>query len=257
VATVPNRAWWRLPATSALLIQCLAFAVALAVFGMARRFGLRLPSFTFFFFQGLLAAGMARRLRLAPWWPWIQFLFSVALWAAPLLRLPPAFFLAGFSLFAALFWNTFRTQVPFYPSRKAVWRTVAELLPKGRALAVADLGSGFGGLVCHLAASRPDVRVTGIESAPLPWLFSRLRKEGRRPNCRFVRADYASDDLAAYDVVFAYLSGAAMPALWQQAVSEMRPGTLLLSYEFAIPGVEPSFVAQPDASGPVLYGWRM
>ncbi len=257
MATLSSRPWWRLPATKALLIQGLAFAVALTAFGLSRRFGLHLPSFVFFFFQGVLAAAISRRQRLAPWWPWIQFLFSIALWAVPLLRLPPAFFLVGFGLFAALFWNIFRTQVPFYPSPKAVWKMVAELLPEDRALAVADLGSGFGGLVCHLAASRPDIRVTGIESAPLPWLVSRLRRKGRRPNCRFIRADYAGDDLAAYDVVFAYLSGAAMPALWQQAVSGMRPGTLLLSYEFPIPGVTPSFIAQPDASGPALYGWRM
>ncbi|MGB6054762.1 MAG: class I SAM-dependent methyltransferase [Burkholderiaceae bacterium] len=240
-----------------MLIQGLAFGVALAAFDVSRRIGLHLPSFAFFIFQGVLAAEMSRRLRLAPWWPWIQLLFSIALWAVPLLRLPPAFFLIGFGLFAALFWNIFRTQVPFYPSPKAVWKTVVELLPKDRTLAVADLGSGFGGLVCHLAASRPDIRVTGIESAPLPWLVSRLRKKGRRPNCRFIRADYAGDDLAAYDVVFVYLSGAAMPALWQQAISEMRPRTLLLSYEFAIPGVAPSFVAQPDTSGRALYGWRM
>jgi len=257
MALAPKRVWWRLPATSALLIQCLAFGVVLALSGLLHQFGLNFPPFAFFLLQGLLAAAAAWRLRLAPWWPWIHILFSLALWAIPLLQLPPAFFLVGFVLFAGLFWNTFRTQVPLYPSRKAVWIAVAELLPKDRPVAVADLGSGLGGLVCHLAASRPDVRVTGIESAPLPWLASRLRKIRRYPNCRFVRGDYAAEDLAAYDVVFVYLSGAAMPALWQQAVSEMRSGTLLLSYEFAIPGVPSSFVVHPDADGPVLHGWRM
>jgi len=257
MALVPKRAWWRLPATSALLIQCLAFGAMLALSGLLQRFALHLSPFIFFLLQGLLAAGIAHRLRLAPWWPWIQLLFSLALWAMPLLQLPPLFFLVGFVLFAGLFWNTFRTQVPFYPSRKAVWMAVADLLPKGRPLAVVDLGSGLGGLVCHLAAARPDAQVTGIESAPLPWLVSRLRKNRRYPNCRFVRGDYTASDLAVYDVVFVYLSGAAMPALWQQAVSQMRPGALLLSYEFPIPGVPPSFQVHPDADGPTLHGWHM
>jgi hypothetical protein len=35
----------------------------------------------------------------------------------------------------------------------------------------------------------------------------------------------------------------------------MRPGTLLLSYEFHIPG-PPDLVIQPG-DGPVLHGWRM
>ena len=37
----------------------------------------------------------------------------------------------------------------------------------------------------------------------------------------------------------------------------MRPGTLLLSYEFQIPGTAPDVVVEPEDGGRVLHGWRM
>ena len=55
----------------------------------------------------------------------------------------------------------------------------------------------------------------------------------------FLRGDYESLDFADYDAVFAYLSPAAMTALWRKARREMRPGTRLVSNTFAVPGVEP------------------
>jgi hypothetical protein len=63
--------------------------------------------------------------------------------------------------------------------------------------------------------------------------------------------------LSDYDVVFAFLSPAAMPALWRKASAEMRPGTLLLSYEFSIPGTTPHIIDHPVENGPALYGWYM
>jgi predicted O-methyltransferase YrrM len=53
-------------------------------------------------------------------------------------------------------------------------------------------------------------------------------------------------DFAQFDVVFAYLSPAAMPELWKKAQREMRPGSLLISYEFPIEGVEPNLIVCPE-----------
>ena len=90
----------------------------------------------------------------------------------------------------------------------------------------------------------------------MPWLVSRLR-QAAGARCRFLRGDYHRLDFAAYDVVFAYLSPAAMPALWAKARADMRPGTLLLSHEFAVPGATPKIAQQTRPGGPMLYGWVM
>ena len=210
--------------------------------------------------QGLLAAALTLWRGLARWWIAIQLLFPLTLLTVLALHLPPWIFLLGFIFLLTLYWSTFRTQVPFYPSRPAVWNAVAALLPEqgagGRMVQVVDIGSGLGGLVLSLAARRRGDGFLGVELAPMPWLISRMRAAVTRSTARFTRTDYEHLDLGDFDVVFAYLSPAAMPALWQKAQREMRTGSLLLSYEFTIPGHAPDMIVLPDPQGPELYGWR-
>ncbi len=248
----------RAPAIQALLIQLLAFALVLAVAtGLPALVGNRLSIGMAVILQGAIAASVTAWRAMAWWWLPIQLLFPLALMVLHALHLPPWIFLAAFVALLALYWTTFRTQVPFYPSNAATWNAVAALLPAARSLRFIDIGSGFGGLVMHLAARRPECRFVGIELAPLPWLASVVRARIRRSAGRFVRGDYGRLHFAGQDVVFAYLSPAAMPALWQKARSEMHEGALLLSFEFPIPGVEPHIVTYPVESGPALYGWKM
>ena len=72
---------------------------------------------------------------------------------------------------------------------------------------------------------------------------------------RFVRGDYVALDFADYDVVFAYLSPAAMAALWMQAEKQMLPGSMLLSYEFKIAARPPDKTIAATECGPLLYVW--
>ena len=210
--------------------------------------------------QGAMAAGLTLWRGLARWWLAIQLLFPLTLLMVLALHLPSWIFLLGFVFLLTLYWSTFRTQVPFYPSRPAVWRAVAALLPahgaNGQGIRVVDIGSGLGGLVLSLAAKRPTDTFLGVELAPMPWLISRVRAAVTGSSARFTRTDYERLDLSEFDVVFAYLSPAAMPALWQKAQREMRPGTLLLSYEFPISGHSPDMTVLPDPQGPELYGWQ-
>jgi hypothetical protein len=259
-ATSAGRGLLRLPSVQALAIQGGALLLLMLSLWLLAR--LRwLPPDTFpsltgmALLQGALAAVLSRLCRQAAWWPVIHFLFLPAALAALSLRLPPWLFLAIFLLMLALYWSTFRTQVPFYASGAAAWRAVETELPQ-RPLRMIDIGSGLGGLVVHLAVRHPESRFEGIELAPLPWLVSRVRQmAGAR--CRFLRGDYQRLNFGAYDVVFAYLSPAAMPALWAKARAEMRSGTLLLSHEFTVPGTTPQIVRPTRPDGPVLYGWIM
>jgi hypothetical protein len=206
--------------------------------------------------QGTVAAGISFQCRQAVWWQTIHVLFPLAVITALSLPLPNWIFLTGFVAFATIYWTSFRTQVPFYPSGKSVWNALLRNLPS-HSKKIIDIGSGIGGLVLHLASARPDASCVGIEAAPLPWLISRMRAACRRVPCQFLWGSYESLDLATYDVVFAYLSPAAMPALWRKASAEMRPGTLLFSYEFPVEGVEASSVVEIAGESAVLYCWRM
>ncbi len=248
----------RAPAVQALILQCFSFLLLWGVlYGVAALANLRLTPAAAAILQGGIAALLSRWRGLAPWWFPIQLFFPIALVATLSLDLPPGVFLSAFVFLLGLYWSTFRTQVPFFPSGRPTWDAVAGLLPPDRAVCFVDIGSGLGGLILHLAALRKDCSFTGVELAPLPWLLSVLRASAARSRGRFVRGDYENLDLSSYDIVFAYLSPAAMPALWEKARAEMRPGTLLLSCEFPIPEVKSHIIILPDARGPALYGWRM
>ena len=245
----------RTPAVRALLCQLAAFPLTLLAVYLLARVGTQ-PSYPIAaLLQGVFAAVLTWRWRLASWWIAICLLFPLALYGADQLDLPPWLFLAVFLFMLVLYWSTFRTQVPYYPSGKTAWTAVAEQLPQGRAIKVIDIGSGLGGLVLDLAR-RPGVQATGIELAPLPWLASWLRARIAGSRARFIRGDYESLDFGAYDVVFAYLSPAAMTALWRKARREMQPGSMLMSYEFTVSEASPTVSLYLQDTGRTLYIWH-
>ena len=223
---------WRAPAVQALILQCATFPITLLCVYLLVRAGVRVDYTGVALIQGAFAGLLTWRRKLALWWIVIQLLFPLALLKAQLLSIPPLAFLAAFLFLLALYWSTFRTQVPYYPSGQRVWIEVARLLPADRPVRAIDIGSGLGGLVLDLAKRRPDSQFVGIELAPLPWLVSRVRAKLSGSGALFLRGDYDDLNFADYDAVFAYLSPAAMSALYRKAAREMRPGSILLSYEF-------------------------
>ncbi len=231
----------RKPAGIALIIQALALILCFSVNFIYVAFNSNpLPNFILFLLQASFACALAWFVQMAKWWRYIHFLFPLAIWLFAGLHLSNTFFFWGFVISASLFWTTFRSQVPFYPSRPAIWKQVAELLPDQQALRMIDIGSGIGDLSMKVAELRPHSQISGIEIAPLPWLISVMRAKLKRSAAKFKLGDYNQLNFANFDLVFAYLSPAAMSALWQKASSEMQPGSKLVSYEFPVPGVKPS-----------------
>jgi len=244
------------PSVRALLAQAGAFPLTLIAVWLLARVGLPMSWEAVALIQGAWAALLAWRLGLAVWWRAIELAFPSAVLLARGLDLPPSLFLVLFVLFLLVYWSTFRTQVPYYPSGRGAWDAVADVLPADRPCAIADVGSGLGGLVLDLARRRPDCRVDGIELAPLPWFVSRMRATLSGSRARFLRGDYESLNFGHYDVVFAYLSPAAMGDLWRKAEREMRPGGMLLSYEFDIPARLPDRRIVTTNSKKILYLWQ-
>ena len=256
----PEHRWSRLlraPGVQAMLIQCAAAPLTVAVVYILAAFHFEANYLTAALAQGAVAAIITYKMDMAPWWRLIQFLFPLAVLTALALHLPSWLFLLLFLLLLGLYWSTFRTQVPYYPSHAAVWDALRQLLPaeEGRPLRLIDIGSGLGGATLYLSRVRPGAECTGIELAPLPWLYSWLRAKLSGSRARFVLGDYEQLDFAQYDLVFAYLSPAPMAALWRKASAELKRGAMLVSYEFDIPGHPPAKTLQPTEDGPALYIW--
>lgn len=248
----------RTPAVRALLIQCGAAPLSLALVYLLATFHVPLNYVAVAVIHGLLAAAITWRAGLAVWWRAIEFLFPLAVLATLALQLPSWIFLLVFLIMLGWYWSTFRTQVPYYPSNAGVWDAVRQQLPPpagDKRLRVIDIGSGLGGFVLYLARVRPDIEVVGIELAPFPWLYSWLRARFGKSSARFIRGDYEQLDFGQFDLVFAYLSPAAMGGLWRKADAEMCRGSCLISYEFAIDTRAPDLVIHATNDATPLYKW--
>lgn len=257
---LPLKRRFQLPsAVVALLLQFVAFA---AVVVSAHVFALKPTPFAVACCCGLIAAILSHYAHLPKWWLVIQSLFAPAVVATLALDIQPVFFLAGFLITVLVFWNAFSAQVPLYLSSEKVCRALERFLPPpttDKCFAFADIGSGLGGVLAHLANVRPDGDYTGIESAPLPFLWGWLRiRLGGYRQCRVQWGDLWGHDLSRYDVVFAYLSPAPMGRLWQKAKAEMQPGSVFISSTFSVPGQMPAQAVQlDDLHRSKLLVWRM
>lgn len=224
------------PLGSALLAQLGGAAVTLLFIAALSRISsadfLRIP-LLIALLQGGLAALIAFGLRAPRWWIVIHLAFMPLVVLVHRLDIPPGWFLAAFVLLFAVFWRTDDSRVPLYLTNRATADAILELLPVTPCHFL-DLGCGDGGLLKRLAQARPDCLFTGAEHAPLTWLVARLRTAGL-PNVTILRRDFWHVPLGGHAVVYAFLSPAPMPRLWEKAVREMSPGALLISNSFAVP----------------------
>lgn len=206
--------------------------------------------------QGVCAALAAHKLESPRWWVVIHLLFVPAIVAASTLDIAPGWYLAAFVLSLLIFWRTDKSRVPLYLTNASTASAIAALLPP-RPCHVVDLGCGNGGLLRQLARARPDCEFVGIEHAPLPWLWARLATL-RLDNVYIRHSDFWRQHLGLFDVVYAFLSPAPMPRLWQKAIDEMKPDALLVSNSFPAPDVEPErTIAVEDRRKTQLYVYRL
>nr|WP_315475846.1 class I SAM-dependent methyltransferase [uncultured Undibacterium sp.] len=220
-------------------------------------FGVSLSIFLVLFLHCCIAGLAALVLRFDWWWGVIQFSFPLLVVFFYWQNLPSYVYLIGLLALCLLYWSTYRTQVPYYPSKSTLIDPLLGLLPVDEQFNFVDLGSGMGGLLLDLSKRNQFGQFSGVEIAPLPWLVSVVRGLFRGSSVRFSFASYADLDLSQFRIVFCYLSPAAMSELWTKVNLEMLPGSLFLSYEFVVPGVEPDLCVELVQDGSMLYGWRI
>lgn len=248
--TLPERRWQALPPAARVAVlhaACIAVAPVFAQW-LPLRWTLT---------EGLLAAAGGALLGLAPWWMVINACFVPALDLALNLALPPAAWLAAFLTMTLLYWSVATTQVPLFLSSDVAAGALARVVSAAGCRNLLDLGCGDARLIARLAASCPGTVCGGIEHAPLPWLAGKLRLWSGAA-CSLRRGDFWAESLTPYDCVYAYLSPVPMPALWNKAQREMRPGALFVSNSFPVPGVKPeSVVNLDDGWGGCLHIYRI
>jgi SAM-dependent methyltransferase len=112
---------------------------------------------------------------------------------------------------------------------------------------VVDLGSGDGRIVIH-AAKRHGARGLGVEmSAELVALSRRnAESEGVAARARFVQQDALAADLSVASVLTLYLGPELNEQLLPRILDTMRPGSRVVSHDFAIGTWTPDKVERMD-----------
>ena len=192
---------------------------------------------------GVVALLIASLTHQAWWWRLIHAAFAPLAWLVAELSIDPGWFLLALFLMLLVYRGAITTQVPLYFSNTATAHALAEFLKGQSSKRFIDLGAGIGSVLRPLSTAVPDALLTGIENAPATWLAGYLRT-ARLRNCTWLWGDIQRISLAEYDVVYAFLSPAPMPALWVKVQREMRPGSLFISNSFAVPEVEASHVIE-------------
>jgi len=203
------------------------------------------------------AAGLASCAACLPvWWLVFNIAFAPAAVLAHGFRIDGWWYLAAAVALLLVYGGTIATRVPLFFSGSAAVAALAELLPCGARCI--DLGCGAGTVLVGLSSRRPDARITGVEAAPLPWCISRIRCLASGIGCRVRWGSFWCTHLGDYDVVYAFLSPAAMPRLWRKARREMRPGSILVSNSFPVPGVAATRVLSGSGNGGgPLWVWQL
>ncbi len=137
----------------------------------------------------------------------------------------------------------FGTGIPlgagFQPTpRKAINRIFQLCEPKGKV--VYDLGAGFGRVLFE-AASAGAALCVGVEADPIKcwWIRREAKRRGMQGIVSIIRANLLHIDLSKADIVFVFLSPALMKRLKQKVFNEMKPGSIVASYEHRFKGWEP------------------
>ena len=145
----------------------------------------------------------------------------------------------------------------FVPTSEAVADEMLTLAGIRADDVVYDLGSGDGRIVM-LAAQKYGARGVGIEIDPK--LVARAKDVARQAEVgdrvRFIEGDLFEADISAATVVTLYLSPRVNERLEPKLRAELRPGTRIVSHQFAI-GRWPAERSLRATDGTLLYLWTI
>lgn len=113
---------------------------------------------------------------------------------------------------------------------------------------ITDLGSGWGGLVRHLALRLRDREIRAIERSPLPYYFSQfITYMAGLKNVSHSRIDYNDIRLESGRAYVCYLSGPAMKRIREKFEKDLPEKGLLISVAFAMPRWTPTRVEYAES----------
>ncbi len=120
---------------------------------------------------------------------------------------------------------------------------VLDAVPMKKDQLLVDLGCGDG-RVLRMVKKRYSAKAVGYEINPMAYLRARMQSAGRGIKIKYL--NYLKANLSDADVVFCYLFPDVMKELAAKLKSELKKGAVIVSCNFAFPGMTPEQVIKPD-----------
>lgn len=142
---------------------------------------------------------------------------------------------------ASAAWGFWVTRVPYVRSN---WEDTKKLLarvPMASTDTFYDLGSGDGRVV-FMAEQMYDVRGVGFELTFWTYFQAVLKKRRKRSGVQFLRKNFFKESWENANVIYCYLYPPLMRSIEEKFLADCKPGTILVSRDFALPTLRPSEV---------------
>ena len=249
------------PVIRAIAAQAVVFAFLVA---LRQVVPFQTPVLVWVILQGTGASIIGRWWHLGHYWMLFQITLPIALamqmghpvpiWVYPLLL----------AILLLIYGGGIISRVPLYNSGLPAWEILADMIPEGENVRFVDLGAGLGGPLAHIARNRPCAALLGVEASPLVWLIGwmrtakhRVRNNGKG-SLSFRFGSIWKTGLSDAQFVYAFLSPAPMPKLWEKVKREMPPGSTFISHTFEVPGQTPDQrIPLPGRKGACLLVYRL
>jgi hypothetical protein len=191
--------------------------------------------------------------------PWIALngILPLAAAVTTAVEIPQYVFLAPLVILGLVYAPAFWTRVPYYPTSRETYPLVLAELPTDRPFTFVDIGCGFGDLIFFLAQHRPQGHFIGIEIGFIPMAYARVKALILRRAVTIQFQSMWSVSYADYDFVYAFLSPAPMPRLWDKLSGEMNEGSTFFSNTFPVPATPDQIVHTKDRRRSTLFVFKM
>lgn len=181
----------------------------------------------------LLAAGALLHRR--PWRRWIVLAgapLALMLQAAPV----PAWAWALLALLLLLLYPRRQWRdAPLFLTPAEAFDALPPLLPLPAGAPLLDAGCGNGAALRAWARAYPQLQLHGVEASWPLVLWARWRC----PGAQIRQGDFWAEDWGRYAVVYLFQRPESMAPALDKARRELRPGSWLISLDFALPGPAP------------------
>lgn len=138
-----------------------------------------------------------------------------------------------------LFFVVFRSHAPFISTRAKLIKSIVRQINLPNNGVVYELGCGNAGFLRELGRKHPEAELLGVEKFFWPWLIAQTQDALYKNKVSIVKDDIFNLNLTRADLIYCFLNTETMKKVADKIKNEGKPGAVLISYQFKLPGHEP------------------